>query len=32
LQFGQGDGQLQYYLYNWQCPSTKPDGVGLVLL
>lgn len=32
LKFGQGDGNLQYYLYNWQCPSMEPKQVGLVLL
>lgn len=32
LKFGIGDGFLQYYLYNWQCPHIDPAGVGLVLL
>jgi len=32
LKFGQGDGNLQYYLYNWRCPDVSPDKVGLVLL
>lgn len=32
LKFGQGDGNLQYYLYNWQCPALVPKEVGLVLL
>ncbi len=32
LKFGRGDGNLQYYLYNWKCPPTKPEGVGLVLM
>ncbi len=32
LKFGQGDGHLQYYLYNWACPSLEPKAVGLVLL
>ena len=32
LKFGPGDGQLQYYLYNWRCPEMKPEQVGLVLL
>ncbi len=32
LQFGRGDGNLQYYLYNWKCPATKPEGIGLVLM
>ena len=32
LKFGIGDGNLQYYLYNWRCPFTSPSQVGLVLL
>jgi len=32
LKFGIGDGQLQYYLYNWRCPEMAPKDVGLVLL
>ncbi|XP_055541352.1 glycylpeptide N-tetradecanoyltransferase [Wyeomyia smithii] len=32
LKFGIGDGNLQYYLYNWRCPSMHPDDVGLILL
>eukprot|EP01029_Cantina_marsupialis_P031004 TRINITY_DN8696_c0_g1_i1.p1 TRINITY_DN8696_c0_g1~~TRINITY_DN8696_c0_g1_i1.p1 ORF type:complete len:410 (-),score=132.63 TRINITY_DN8696_c0_g1_i1:171-1400(-) len=32
LRFGAGDGELQYYIYNWKCPQMKPEGVGLVLL
>lgn len=32
LKFGKGDGNLQYYVYNWSCPSMKPSDVGLVLL
>ncbi|XP_030250182.1 glycylpeptide N-tetradecanoyltransferase 2 isoform X2 [Sparus aurata] len=31
LKFGIGDGNLQYYLYNWKCPPMDPDKVGLVL-
>lgn len=31
LRFGAGDGFLQYYLYNWRCPSIEPSDVGLVL-
>uniref|UniRef100_A0A8C5QDL2 Glycylpeptide N-tetradecanoyltransferase n=1 Tax=Leptobrachium leishanense TaxID=445787 RepID=A0A8C5QDL2_9ANUR len=31
LKFGIGDGNLQYYLYNWKCPSMGPEKVGLVL-
>ncbi|XP_055679514.1 glycylpeptide N-tetradecanoyltransferase [Lutzomyia longipalpis] len=32
LKFGIGDGNLQYYLYNWRCPSMKPEDIGLILL
>uniref|UniRef100_A0A3P9KQC8 Glycylpeptide N-tetradecanoyltransferase n=1 Tax=Oryzias latipes TaxID=8090 RepID=A0A3P9KQC8_ORYLA len=32
LKFGIGDGNLQYYLYNWKCPSMDPDKVGSCLL
>jgi len=32
LKFGQGDGNLQYYLYNWKCPEITPSETGLVLL
>ena len=32
LKFAMGDGSLQYYLYNWQCPEVTPEHVGLVLL
>jgi glycylpeptide N-tetradecanoyltransferase len=32
LKFGQGDGFLQYYLYNWKCPPVESREVGLVLL
>ncbi|XP_051165510.1 glycylpeptide N-tetradecanoyltransferase 2 [Leptopilina boulardi] len=31
LKFGIGDGNLQYYLYNWRCPSIEPEKIGLVL-
>lgn len=31
LKFGIGDGNLQYYLYNWKCPYMEPHQVGLVL-
>lgn len=27
LKFGIGDGNLQYYLYNWRCPSIVPEKV-----
>lgn len=32
LKFGIGDGNLQYYLYNWRCPNMIPENVGLILL
>ena len=32
LKFGKGDGNLQYYVYNWSCPSMKSSDVGIVLL
>ena len=32
LKFGQGDGNLQYYVYNWKAPGIEPNEVGLVLL
>merc|ERR1711933_116585 len=28
LKFGIGDGNLQYYLYNWQCPPMLSKDVG----
>ena len=28
LKFGIGDGNLQYYLYNWKCPSIPPEKVS----
>ncbi|XP_026574039.1 glycylpeptide N-tetradecanoyltransferase 1 isoform X1 [Pseudonaja textilis] len=31
LKFGIGDGNLQYYFYNWKCPSMGAEKVGLVL-
>lgn len=31
LKFGIGDGNLQYYLYNWRCPDMPPEKIGLVL-
>lgn len=31
LKFGIGDGKLQYYLYNWKCPSMSSSSIGLVL-
>lgn len=32
LKFGIGDGNLQYYVYNWLCPTMEHGDVGLVLL
>jgi glycylpeptide N-tetradecanoyltransferase len=32
LNFGAGDGNLQYYLYNWKCPLIEASEVGLVLV
>jgi len=32
LKFGIGDGNLQYYVYNWRCAQIEPKNVGLVLL
>ncbi|CAG9476172.1 glycylpeptide N-tetradecanoyltransferase, putative [Plasmodium vivax] len=32
LKFGEGDGSLKYYLYNWKCASFAPAHVGIVLL
>lgn len=29
LKFGIGDGDLQYYLYNWKCPPFCPEQVSL---
>ncbi|XP_069815578.1 glycylpeptide N-tetradecanoyltransferase 2 [Dendropsophus ebraccatus] len=31
LKFGIGDGNLQYYLFNWRCPAMDSEKVGLVL-
>ena len=28
LKFGIGDGNLQYYLYNWKCPFMTPEKVS----
>lgn len=28
LKFGIGDGNLQYYLYNWKCPPMDPEKVS----
>ena len=32
LKFGQGDGFLHYYVYNWRCPQIAPEQVGMVLV
>ena len=32
LKFGVGDGQLNYYIYNWMCPTIQPNQNGLVLM
>lgn len=32
LKFGMGDGNLQYYVYNWLCPTMSHGDVALVLL
>lgn len=31
LKFGIGDGNLQYYVYNWKCPTIPSNKIGLVL-
>lgn len=28
LKFGIGDGNLQYYLYNWRCQKMEPNQVS----
>ncbi len=30
LKFGEGDGNLHYYFYNFKCPEISPDKVGVV--
>lgn len=30
LKFRIGDGDLQYYLYNWKCPPFKPEQVSFI--
>uniref|UniRef100_A0A8C8FAC7 Glycylpeptide N-tetradecanoyltransferase n=1 Tax=Oncorhynchus tshawytscha TaxID=74940 RepID=A0A8C8FAC7_ONCTS len=32
LKFGIGDGNLQYYLFNWKCPPMDPDMVRRLCL
>ncbi|CAF1154022.1 unnamed protein product [Rotaria sordida] len=31
LKFGEGDGNIQYYIYNWKCPLIPAEKVALVL-
>lgn len=30
LKFRIGDGDLQYYLYNWKCPPFEPEQVSII--
>lgn len=32
LKFGIGDGNLQYYLYNWKCPSMGSEKVTFLFI
>jgi glycylpeptide N-tetradecanoyltransferase len=32
LRFGIGDGNLQFYLYNWSCEQMQSGRVGLILV
>ena len=32
LRFGEGSGNLRYYLYNWACPTVKQSDLGMVFL
>lgn len=32
LKFGPGDGNLQYYVYNWKCPPAKANEVQITLV
>jgi glycylpeptide N-tetradecanoyltransferase len=32
LKFGPGDGQLNYYLFNWKIRNVTSAEIGLVLL
>jgi glycylpeptide N-tetradecanoyltransferase len=32
LKFGQGDGNLHYYLYNWRIPELDPSNIGVILV
>jgi glycylpeptide N-tetradecanoyltransferase len=31
LKFGDGDGNIQYYIYNWKCPLIPPEKVCFTL-
>ncbi|XP_074596211.1 glycylpeptide N-tetradecanoyltransferase 2-like [Brevipalpus obovatus] len=30
LKFGKGDGTLQYYLFNWQCPNISCESRSII--
>ena len=32
LKFGVGDGNLQYYIYNWKCPQMNPEKVIFLMI
>ncbi|CAF1254618.1 unnamed protein product [Didymodactylos carnosus] len=32
LKFGVGDGNLQYYIYNWKCPQMSAEKASVALL
>jgi glycylpeptide N-tetradecanoyltransferase len=32
LLFGQGDGSLRYYFYNYACPELRPNELAIVLM
>ncbi|KAJ9063943.1 glycylpeptide N-tetradecanoyltransferase [Entomophthora muscae] len=32
LKFAQGDGSLNYYLFNWQCPALERSDIGLIMV
>ncbi|KAI0238957.1 glycylpeptide N-tetradecanoyltransferase [Massospora cicadina] len=32
LKFAQGDGALNYYLFNWQCPALGRPDIGLIMV
>ena len=32
LLFGEGDGTLKYYFWNFVCPHTEPKDLSLVLM